>query len=150
MAISAALLTHTVTLKRAVGMTRERQKTYEEYTLAAVRVVPKAGKTISTAGEASSDSAVLFVDAARSYIVDTASDEDSGEEAAVSKSAESEESTEEDEATQDADSSSAVDTIIAPMAGDEVVFEGRLYVVQSVATVHARGGAVHHWEATMA
>ena len=141
MAISAVLLTHSVLLKRVTGYSRERQKVCAEYTLNAVRVVPKAGKAKGTAGNTSSDSAVLFVDAAQSYIASVASD--------VSDDAE--ESTGEDETLAGEDSSSAAEaTIIAPVAGDEVVFEGRLYVVQSVATVHSRGGSVHHWEATLA
>ena len=150
MAISAALLTHSVLLRRVTGYSRERQKVCTEYTLNAVRVVPKAGKAEGTAGVASSDSAVLFVDAARSYIVAAASDDtddDTDTDTDTDDAAASEESTEGD--TGDS-SSSAAATVIAPKAGDEVVFEGRLWAVMSVATVHAQGGSVHHWEATLA
>ena len=143
MAINSGLLIHDVVFRSTTGITRERKRTFDEYNLYKVRVVPNISRKDSTAGEIPADSAVLFVDATHSYCEPVSTDE-----------AEDEENSEVDEDSEGEDvssdgtltTSSSGSTPLVPIVGDEIVFANRVWQVASVTMVYGTGAKVHHWE----
>lgn len=65
-AIPKRLLVHECILKKKKGMDRNRNPTFEEYTLKNVRIGATLASTRGTAGETKADTMTLFVDSENS------------------------------------------------------------------------------------
>ena len=147
MAINSGLLIHDVVFRSTTGITRERKRTFDEYTLHKVRVVPNVSRKYSTAGEIPADSAVLFVDATYSYCEPISTDEAEAEDENEENSEVDEDSEGEDVSSDDTlTTGSSGSTPLVPIVGDEIVFANRVWQVASVTMVYGTGAKVHHWE----
>lgn len=142
MAINSGLLIHDVVFRSTTGITRERKRTFDEYTLHKVRIVPNVSRKYSTAGEIPDDSAMLFVDATYSYCEPVSTDEaDDEENSGVDEDSEGEDVSSDDTLT----TGSSGSTPLVPIVGDEIVFANRVWQVASVTMVYGTA-KVHHWE----